>query len=85
MLEENGIEPGYFDSAVLDVQGAELLVLKGAGNYLAQMNFVCCEAADFEAYAGACKLKTLSAFMQENGFAVQGIELFHQAEGVGKY
>lgn len=57
-----------YDALVMDVQGAELLVLQGTGNILSQFKFIKLEAATFELYKGACQLQDLDAYLTENGF-----------------
>ena len=47
-LNTAGIDYAAFDALVLDTQGSELLVLRGAAPILAQFKFVKTEAADFE-------------------------------------
>jgi FkbM family methyltransferase len=57
-----------FDALVLDVQGAEVLVLKGAGTTLAQFRWIFAECADFEIYEGGCTYQSLSQWLSEHGF-----------------
>lgn len=57
-----------YDSMVLDTQGSELLVLKGAGNIIEKMKYIMVEVADFEAYECCCKLPEIQEFMDNNGF-----------------
>jgi len=57
-----------FDALVLDVQGAELSVLRGAGSRLDQFRWVFTECADFEIYEGGCTDETLSLWLNQNGF-----------------
>ena len=44
-----------YDALVLDTQGSELLVLKGAAGLLPNIKYVQAEVADFESYSGACR------------------------------
>jgi FkbM family methyltransferase len=57
-----------YDTLILDVQGAELLVLEGLGEYLRHFKYVRCEAADFNIYDGCCQLKDLDQFFKLRGF-----------------
>ena len=68
LLQQEGITPQTHPWLVMDVQGSELLVLKGAGDLLDQFSHVTAEAADFESYAGCCKLKDLSDHLADFGF-----------------
>jgi FkbM family methyltransferase len=56
-------DPIKYDGLVMDVQGAELLVLKGAADLLAQFQFIKAEAADFELYKGAATTNELVRFL----------------------
>lgn len=53
---------------ILDVQGAELRVLQGAGNMLGRFLYVKVEATDFAVYQGGCTLEELTSFLEKNGF-----------------
>jgi FkbM family methyltransferase len=67
-VREQAIDMGSHDALVLDTQGSELLILKGAGDLLTQFRYVKCEVADFESYAGCCQLPELNSFMESKGF-----------------
>jgi FkbM family methyltransferase len=85
LLSERSVPLNHFDAAILDVQGAELLVLKGAGDYLSGFKFVQCEAADFEAYAGACNMNDLVTYMAQNAFKLESKVPLASRVGVGAY
>lgn len=68
MVEKEGIDLASYDALVMDVQGAELLVLQGAGELLDAFRFIRCETADFEVYKGCCQMKDLDAYLQPFGF-----------------
>ena len=53
---------------MLDVQGAELLVLRGASELLPGLRFLKLEAADFECYAGNPTVRELEEFLTPLGF-----------------
>jgi FkbM family methyltransferase len=63
-----GLTPSMYPALVMDVQGAELLVLKGAGDLLNGVVFIQAEVADFEVYVGCAKLADLTAFLEPQGF-----------------
>jgi FkbM family methyltransferase len=63
-----GLTPARYPALVMDVQGAELLVLKGAGELLNGFVFIQAEAADFDIYVGCAKLFDLKAFLEPQGF-----------------
>jgi len=57
-----------YNCLVLDTQGSELLILKGAKSILFNFDWIRLEAADFDAYAGGCKIDELDKFLLESGF-----------------
>lgn len=68
MAESEGLDLSAYDALVMDVQGAELLVLKGMGDLVDGFKWIRCEAADFEIYAGCCQLKDLDDYLLPRGF-----------------
>ena len=52
----------------MDVQGAELKVLKGAASQLKKIKAIWLEVADIELYKGQPTRKEIELFMKENGF-----------------
>lgn len=71
LLEAENIDLSEYGALVLDTQGSELLVLKGAIEVLNRFRFVKAEAADFEIYAGSCQLKDLIEYMRGQGFILR--------------
>ena len=68
LLLREGIDATKYDGMILDTQGSELSVLRGAIPLLKGIRYICCEVADFEAYTGCCQLRELSAFMADHGY-----------------
>lgn len=68
MIVRERIEMHDYQALVMDTQGSELLVLKGAENLLAKFRYIKTEAPDFEAYAGCCLVSDLSAYLAGFGF-----------------
>lgn len=68
LIEDEQIDLRNFGALVLDTQGSELEVLKGAVPILEQLRFVKTEVADFESYSGGCRLAELTEFMRQQGF-----------------
>lgn len=68
LLKENNIEFGKYDMMVIDTQGSELLVLKGASNILHHFKYIQTEVPDFEAYKGCCQLTDLEEFFSTHQF-----------------
>jgi FkbM family methyltransferase len=83
LLRSRALSPKGFDALILDVQGAELLVLMGGSEVLRSVRYVKAEAADFEAYKGACVLSTLSQMLESNGFVQKQKAKFASKEGTG--
>jgi len=80
-----GIQPSDYPALVMDVQGAELLVLKGAGQMLGEFRFVKAEAADFESYIDCAKLEDLRQYLEPWGFKEIGRHPFASHPNGGTY
>jgi len=52
-----------YDVLVLDTQGSELLILKGAKEVLSHFTYIQVEVADFEAYEGCCLLHEIHEYL----------------------
>jgi FkbM family methyltransferase len=72
-----------YDVLVLDTQGSELLVLKGATNTLRQIRFIRTETADFETYVGAAKIADISNYLHDHDFRFVKVDKFAEKPGVG--
>lgn len=68
LLEQAGVEPAAIGLLVLDVQGAELQVLRGAGSALEGIRAVLTEVALIDLYAGAAREDEVAQAMREAGF-----------------
>jgi FkbM family methyltransferase len=69
LLAREGIDVSRYDALIMDTQGSERMVLKGAAAVLPHFNYIKTEAADFEIYEGCAQLKDLTAFLATYGFA----------------
>ena len=85
LMRKEQLDVSGYDVLVLDTQGAELLVLKGATSLLPHMRYVRAEAANFEAYEGCCKLDDLDDFLGGYGFRRIAKGRFAQKKDVGSY
>lgn len=83
LLAEMKLSASDYDALILDVQGAELVVLKGVAPVIKNMRFVQTEAADFELYKGSCTVDMLVSAMADWGFKVQRKDCFASKPGVG--
>lgn len=72
----HGIDTSRFDVLVLDVQGAEMLVLRGAKAMLKQFRYIKAEAADFEVYSGCATATQIVSFLGERRFYVIRKDVF---------
>jgi FkbM family methyltransferase len=68
LLKENNIDVGDYSNINMDVEGAELLVLKGAKEILQNFDIINLEASDFEARKGQPLLEEIDDFMLKNHF-----------------
>jgi hypothetical protein len=85
LLAREGIDGSLYDALVMDTQGSELLVLKGAESALARFKFVKTEVPDFEAYLGCARLADIEAFLTARGYRELVRHCFAQRVGGGRY
>lgn len=85
LLEKAGIQAGKYDALVLDTQGSELLVLRGAISLLQGFKFIKVEVPDFESYDGCCRDSEVSAFMAEHNFEEVFRSRLAWENGTGNY
>ena len=85
-LAEANVDPARYDALVMDTQGSELLVLKGAEPLLVNFKYIKTEAADFEVYYGCVKLDELEQYLGARGFKAVRRDCFaERAEGGACY
>jgi FkbM family methyltransferase len=85
LLKANQIDPSGYDMLVIDTQGSELLVLKGAESVLKHFKYIQAEVPDFEAYKGCCQLKDLQLFLGLHGYEEVSRHKFATHPGGGSY
>lgn len=68
LVKKENIDTNKFDALVMDTEGAELLVLKGAAPYINRFKYIKTEAADFESRVGSCTVKDIEEFLGPCGF-----------------
>lgn len=68
VLAVENMDPGLYDALIMDTQGAELLILKGARGLLEKFRFIKLEVPDFEAYEGCCQLSEVEGFLSAFGY-----------------
>ena len=84
LLKNFGNEVPSYDALVMDTQGSELLVLKGAAKSLGQFKFVRTEAADFEVYAHCARVEELTSYLTQFGFMLIRSDKFAESPEGGR-
>jgi FkbM family methyltransferase len=85
LMHNEGIDLSIYDTLVIDTQGSELLVLKGAVDILPHFRFIKSEVADFEAYKGCCRLSEMDKFLRQHDFRRTIKARFGYKFGAGSY
>jgi FkbM family methyltransferase len=85
LFARENIDRERYDALVMDTQGSELLVLRGAEALLSGFKFVKTEAPDFEAYAGCAKLEDIERYLDARGYAELARQRFASRPGGGSY
>jgi hypothetical protein len=68
LVQETQLDLTSYKAIVLNTQGSELLILKGAILLLSSMAYVKTEVPDFEAYLICPMLPEFTSFMKHHGF-----------------
>lgn len=85
LVRTQSINLGKNAALILDTQGSEPLVLKGATDLLHRFKYVKTEVADFDSYLGCCKLTDLVPFLSLHGFKEIRRDAFKVSPGIGTY
>jgi FkbM family methyltransferase len=85
LLARENVDVSRYDALVMDTQGSELLVLRGAEPVLGHFKFIKTEVPDFEAYAGCAKLEDIERFLAQRGFVESSRNCFASRSGGGNY
>lgn len=85
LATRESVDLGLYDALVMDTQGSELLVLRGAESLLERFRFIKTEVPDFEAYEGCAQLEELSAFVRRHGYAEISRHAFARHPSGGQY
>lgn len=70
---------------VLDTQGSELLILRGAKGTLKKFKYIKTEVADFESYKGCCQFDELAEYLKQQGFNLEQKDHFAGNDSIGNY
>jgi FkbM family methyltransferase len=74
-----------YQALIMDTQGSELLVLRGAMRALAQFKFIRTEAADFDSYVGCARVEELTNYLAPFGFKLTRRDKFATSPFGGQY
>lgn len=85
LLSKENINLNNYDSLVLDTQGSELLILRGAKKILSQFKYIKIEVPDFEAYSGCVTLAVLDEELKKLNFMRSKIVKTITHHDVGSY
>jgi FkbM family methyltransferase len=85
LLKNIGDANSSYQALVMDAQGSELLVLKGAAKSLSQFKFIRTEAADFESYTHCARVEDLTSYLIQYGFKLIRSDKFAESSKGGQY
>ncbi|WP_193195855.1 FkbM family methyltransferase [Nostoc sp. MG11] len=85
LLDKEDINIVKYDALVMDTQGSELLVLKGAETLLNKFKYIKTEVSDFESYVGCCQIKDIEDFLLKHGFREVSRHNFASRKEGGNY
>lgn len=84
-IKKEKIDISKYDTLVMDTQGSELLVLRGAVSNLRNFKYIQTEVPDFESYKGCCQVTDIDSFLKKLGFVEFSRKKFAQSPKGGKY
>ena len=86
LVKKMNIKLKHYNTLVMDTQGSELLILKGAKKLLNNFKYIKLEAADFEVYKKNPTLHDLSAYLKKlNFFEEKKIKIYSDYKGKNMY
>jgi FkbM family methyltransferase len=68
IYKENNISKDEYNVLIMDIQGAELLALKGMGDIINNIDAIYIEATEKPLYEGGCVLEDLDSFFSTLGY-----------------
>jgi FkbM family methyltransferase len=83
LVKREGLDLSKYDALVMDTQGSELLVLKGAVDVLPGFRFIKTEAADFALYQNCCLLPDMDDFLRRHAFRRVSTHRYAGKPGIG--
>ncbi len=85
VLGENGLDPAEFNFLTMDIQGAELLALRGAAGTLAHVEAIITEIHFEELYQGCAQIDDIDLLLETHGFERVSTYSIHRAWGDAVY
>jgi FkbM family methyltransferase len=85
LLAGENIDLRGYDALIMDTQGSELLVLKGAVPIIQNFTYIKAEVPDFESYIGCCQLSDIERFLKHHGYKEFSRYKFAERPNVGNY
>lgn len=67
------------DTIIMNTQGAELEILRGAEKLLRYVKYIRVEAADSQSYKGGCSLNDLESYLETHNFILRDKEVVKEA------
>jgi FkbM family methyltransferase len=68
LVKENGLNTDNYDFLNLDIQGVELLAMKGFGDMISNFNYIYSEVNSGYLYSGCCLIEEIDMYLMEFGF-----------------
>jgi FkbM family methyltransferase len=68
LLKDAQVDVSEYDALILDTQGSELLILRGAEAILRSFAYIKVEVADFESYVGGAQVPDVARYLKSHGF-----------------
>lgn len=84
-MAAQGLDFADFNMINLDIQGAELLALQGAGDEISKFDIVYSEVNTEELYQGCCKLNEIDQYLRQYGFTRTDIYMTNEGWGDAVY
>jgi FkbM family methyltransferase len=85
LISENNIDSSEFNFLNIDIQGAELLALKGAVNTLKNMKYLYLEVNEKELYEGCAMINDIDEYLNSFGFKRVETKMTHHGWGDAFY
>lgn len=85
LILEEGLVLSDFDALILDTQGSELLVIRGASSVISHFRHIRTEIADFESYENGVTLSEMDCYLESINFTRTGLIRGLAAPGIGSY